>query len=100
MPSLKMTPSRKARTSVNMIKAANPPIIRPATGDMLPLTFEGHACGQGLNKGWLRPGDIAAVQVVELTAGLRACKTSAWFSSRRHRERGRSGAQNRNVIPT
>jgi hypothetical protein len=67
---------------------------------MLHLTFEVHGCGEGLNKGWLQQGDIAAVQIVELTAGLRACKTSAWFSSRRHRKRGRSGAQNRNVMPT
>jgi hypothetical protein len=38
---------------------------------MLYLTFDEHACGEGLNKGWQRTGDIAMVQVVELTAGLR-----------------------------
>src|SRR5260370_19956391 len=86
MPSLKMTPSRKARTSVNMIKAANPPIIRPATGGMPHLTFEMHACGEGLNKGWLQRGDIAAVQVVELTAGLRL-RVSGSLPSHHHRKR-------------
>src|SRR5665647_509455 len=69
-----MTPSRKARTRVHVIKAANAPIIRPATGGMLHLTFEMHACGEGLNKRWLSPRGMAAVQVVELTAGLRTTR--------------------------
>src|SRR5512142_3450803 len=76
MPSLKMTPSRKARTSVHAINAANAPIKRPATGGMLHLTLDEHACGEGLNKGWQRAGDIAAAQVLELTAGFRFLKIS------------------------
>src|ERR1700737_1537127 len=87
MPSLKMTPSRKARTSVNMIKAANPPIIRPATGGMPHLTFAMHTCGEGLNKGWLQRGDIAAVQIVELTAGFARLRVSGSLPRRHHRKR-------------
>jgi hypothetical protein len=64
------------------------------------LTFAMHACGEGLNKGWLQRGDIAAVQVVELTAGLRACGFQATCRRTIIGNARRSGAQNRNVMPT
>jgi len=62
---------------------------------MLHLIFDVHAGGEGLNKGWLRAANIAAVQAVELTAGL-----CASLNSSDTRRIGRSGSQNRSVIPT
>jgi hypothetical protein len=52
-----MMPWRNARTSVHAIKAANAPIIRPATGGTLHLTFDAHACGEGLNERWQWEGE-------------------------------------------
>jgi hypothetical protein len=65
---------------------------------MLHLTLDEHACGEGLNKGWRRAGDISAVQVLELTTGFRLLKISRLSIVRQGARR--ISSQNRNVIPT
>jgi hypothetical protein len=67
---------------------------------MLHLTLDEHACGEGLNKGWRRAGDISAVQILELTAGFRFLKISRLSIVRQSEGACRISSQNRNVIPT